>query len=64
MSKEPIQAKCEENYELLRVLYKLYYNGDYMLFKTKGNLTDEKAVQQGLFATETPIMDAHDDLAQ
>jgi hypothetical protein len=53
----------EDNYELLRALYRLYYNGEYLLYKTQGQLIDETAVQQGLFSETLPV-DAHDDLAK
>lgn len=53
----------EDDYELLRALYRLHYGGDYMIFKTQGQLIDETAVQQGLFSSETPKVDPNDDLA-
>jgi hypothetical protein len=54
----------EEDYELLRVLYGVYENQDYPLYRTKPVIVDTKAVQQGLFMTERPRDTVHDDLAQ
>jgi hypothetical protein len=54
----------EEDYELLRVLYGVYENQDYPLYRTKPVFVDTKAIQQGLFMTESPKNMVHDDLAQ
>jgi hypothetical protein len=45
----------ESDYELLKVLYKPYYNGEYVICQTKMEKTDETAVQQGLFTTGMEI---------
>jgi hypothetical protein len=39
----------DDDYYLLECLHKLYFNGDYPLYQTKLDLTEEKAVSQGLF---------------
>jgi hypothetical protein len=54
----------EEDYELLRVLYRLYAEQSYPIYGVKATFTDTKAVQQGLFMTERPRDTVHDDLAQ
>jgi hypothetical protein len=58
----------EDDYELLQVLYKTYYDGEYLLYKTQVNMTEEKPVQNGLFDLQptkaTDIIDPHDDMAQ
>jgi len=46
----------EVDYELLKVLYKPYYNGEYPIWQTKMEWTDETAVQQGLFAAGTEVV--------
>jgi len=40
----------EEDYELLKVLYKIWWNGEYPYYKTCMSTTDETAIQGGLFA--------------
>jgi hypothetical protein len=40
----------ESDYELLRVLFKPYYNGEYPLFETKMEGVAETAVQNTLFS--------------
>jgi hypothetical protein len=54
----------EDNYELLRALFRLYDNGDYLLYKQTANLTEEKPVQNGLFDVPPAKVDPHDDEAQ
>lgn len=40
----------EEDYELLRVLHKIWFYGEFPLFKTQLAIKEELSVQQGLFA--------------
>ena len=58
----------EDEYELLRALYRLHWTGDYILNKRTVDMTEETAVQNGLFdtlsTTVTDIKNVYDDLAQ
>jgi len=44
----------EDDYDLKFIMYKIWRGGDYPLYKTVIDGTDETAVQQGLFMTEVP----------
>lgn len=50
----------EEDYELLRVQHKLWYNGEYPLYRQKGIVSEETAVQTGLFAPDVAEKPAKD----
>ncbi len=39
----------EDDYELLKVLYKVYWMGEHPYYQVKMNTTDEKVTEQGLF---------------
>lgn len=43
----------EEDYELLKILYKLWWNGEFPYYKTCMSTTDETAIQGGLFSDKT-----------
>lgn len=40
----------EEDYELLKILFRLHWQGVHPLYESKAELTEELSVQQGLFA--------------
>jgi hypothetical protein len=40
----------EEDYELLKILYKLWWNGEHPYYKACMSTTDETAIQGGLFS--------------
>ncbi len=39
----------EADYDVLKYFHRIYWSGEMPFFKSKPNLTDEIAVQQGLF---------------
>jgi hypothetical protein len=43
----------EPDYELLGVLHRVWYRGELPFYQTKLELSEEKSVQTGLFATES-----------
>ena len=55
----------EEDEVYLRAIHdRLFFSGDYDIKVPQMILSDEKAVQTGLFADKSIVNDAHDDLAR
>lgn len=43
----------EGDWDLLKILHKIFHNGEYPMYETKLNIPVEKSVQQGLFTDKS-----------